>query len=171
MEEQPERRETQSENDQLGTETGNDRLGTESGNENDDENPLEPDQVKDLLGDLRKKMYRHTFRSMRADHHHEFLLSCRSYNRFPAGLSVHLKVNVMDGSRKAALHAAVDDILQWTTLTLVETLSDYYDSLTLEETRLGEVATTTYKNLLREYPACANPSDAGFIEELDAKTD
>ena len=146
-------------------------VDTRSCNEEDGENALEPDQVKELLTELKKRIYRHTFRSQRAHHHHDFLSACKTYNRFPAGLSARMRINIMSGRGTATVHAAIDDVLNMATLGVVECIANYYESLALEETRLLEQATTTYLNLLREYPECADPSNNQFIEEVDAKAD
>ena len=99
-------------------------------------NRLEPERVKKLMVEYKKAIHRHTFRAQRAAQHHEFLSSCRDYNRFPMGLSFQKNVNIMKGGQGALPHTSIDDIMARATLSVAECLINYYEVLINEEMRL-----------------------------------
>ena len=147
--------------------------GTESSDEEEtdlSQRRLDPEQVKECMIDHKKAIHRHTFRAQRASHHHQFRTSCREYNHFPMGLSFQKNINVMKGSRIRLFNSSIDDILTRATTSVVECLTNYYESLLLEELGLLERANVDYEPLLREYLECADPPETNFIEERDAKT-
>ena len=77
----------------------------------------------------------------------------------------------MKGSREGQLHMSIDNILNRASLSLVEYLINYNDSLLHEEVQLLKHTNTEYIALSSKYPECVDPSNEQFTEELDAKTD